>query len=1014
MEGSVFIPKEVYDPQREKAPIAKQYIRSHDDSAGRNKEEEDVVNQIEHLFEAEVWVWKYLSIRLPPTAFADEKASEDLRSRYVLETNFDELDEVARDESGKQKYLTKEQRHELWATGTFSVQSNKFPEQKHVWLITPLLIAGVENIRNSWYKGLAYTVNQFTIQTPARLLNTGENSFSIIGGVRYGFRAFRDIFNLLIGVPSTYPKYAEYEVEEKTQSALKTLLFKELQEDPAVPELYRSKADPSLVFHMSPWIHFNKTAKKLDIAFSRVNNSWSVERRALGKSLYDKYVADLSVIENETEAARNERLKAVKVRVADELVEMNTEQLLHAIHRDFKDKDEAETIVQHLLAVRAIFAVTAQADTEVQDKIARYREKLVKDYPIRSRIRSWLEKNVNKELDRLNAEYKWTVHERALKIFDEKGWKQQAFFLRFFLHKMRDQKFKEVVDKELKKLTLPVYTFTWHRHIWRPKNWIITRDPRTQYYSANKWEVTETNTKQWLWVWRNYYKRITTWWSNSLLLLVYSLLNSPFGLKALFYNKPFFPLKVLDSLTGEIKPDTHYKVLTFTERIRAIWLSVRKSRAQFESEPDTGFLGKTFVRQLNRLWNYVFKGMFGTTIWTVIQPTVTLLNVVASLVGIVTSVAWVPTVVTLVQLFRFVFYEPYFNRQPLFPLVGLLLKIVFGGAARSVLAIIAGLVAHPVAGVAITTGYSIKALARYMYDFVVYGLIIKPRARIPMQNRSFVARRIQGPGLSSGYFMQISPEDALLGLTVTLERMELDYFESSLTEIINEPTTNLNNIVYRVFGVFNLQLSGSTLQQRVYDNANRLRETLTNMLSTRRSKLPSISTEVIRLTKDDLAAAINTAEPVVTDYIKTRIFPFLKTDSAIQGFWNSYDVAPNDYYEMTKKLLQQTFGSSILQPLEDQDKNFVIQVKKMNLSGFVGMIKHADVKDHLENFSLKYEAYRDDEITSATPYLYSSYFSSFSPLSPQDHISPLHKSMKALRDWTNKDEDYNKYIRPIN
>lgn len=81
-----------------------------------------------------------------------------------------------------------------------------------------------------------------------------------------------------------------------------------------------------------------------------------------------------------------------------------------------------------------------------------------------------------------------------------------------------------------------------------------------------------------------------------------------------------------------------------------------------------------------------------------------------------------------------------------------------------------------------------------------------------------------------------------------------------------------------------------------------MRETLTDMLYARRSKLPSISTEVIRLTKDDLAAAINTAEPVVTDYIKTRIFPFLKTDTAIQGFWNSYDVAPNDYYELTKKV----------------------------------------------------------------------------------------------------------------
>lgn len=197
------------------------------------------------------------------------------------------------------------------------------------------------------------------------------------------------------------------------------------------------------------------------------------------------------------------------------------------------------------------------------------------------------------------------------------------------------------------------------------------------------------------------------------------------------------------------------------------------------------------------MWNYLFKGLFGTTIWTLIQPTATLLNFVVSFASIVTSVAWIPTVVTLVQLFRFIFYEPYFSRQPLFPLLGLLLKIVFGGAARSVLALVAGLVAHPIAGVSLTVGYSIKALVRYVYDFFMYVAIIKPRARIPMQNKSFVARRIQGPGLSSGYFMQISPEDALLGLAVRLEQIELDYFENHLLDIINEPTNNLNNIVYR-------------------------------------------------------------------------------------------------------------------------------------------------------------------------------------------------------------------------
>ncbi len=102
--------------------------------------------------------------------------------------------------------------------------------------------------------------------------------------------------------------------------------------------------------------------------------------------------------------------------------------------------------------------------------------------------------------------------------------------------------------------------------------------------------------------------------------------------------------------------------------------------------------------------------------------------------------------------------------------------------------------------------------------------------------------------------------------------------------------------------MFGLQLGyDSKVQSRVYDNANHLRETLSKMLYSRRSKLPSISTDVIRLTKEDLAAAINNAEPVVTEYIQNRIFPFLKP-AAIPGFWQSFDLAPNDYYELTKKV----------------------------------------------------------------------------------------------------------------
>jgi len=292
-------------------------------------------------------------------------------------------------------------------------------------------------------------------------------------------------------------------------------------------------------------IYSPQTARRLSIIFERANTSWNVERRAIGKALYEKYVTELPVIENETEAARNERLIAVKLRVADELVERNTELLLTAVRNEFKDQNEAEAIIQHLLAVRQVLMVTTQVDTEIQRQIAVYTNKLQKDYPIRSRIASWLQKNVSKEAERLGQQYQWEVHERLLKIFDDKGWEQQAFFLRFFLRKVRDGQFHKAVEKEyvnsrakkisgknvdndtyrLQKVKEPNHTFYWRRFIWRPKNWIIKRNEFDNRYYAEKVQTTETNTKQWFWVWRNYYERITTWWNNSLVVLVYSMLN---------------------------------------------------------------------------------------------------------------------------------------------------------------------------------------------------------------------------------------------------------------------------------------------------------------------------------------------------------------------------------------------------------------------------------------------------------------------------------------------------------
>jgi hypothetical protein len=94
------------------------------------------------------------------------------------------------------------------------------------------------------------------------------------------------------------------------------------------------------------------------------------------------------------------------------------------------------------------------------------------------------------------------------------------------------------------------------------------------------------------------------------------------------------------------------------ERINAVWLHVAKSRANFESKPDRGLIGKDSVRWLNKFWNYLIIGFIGTLLISVVQPTLTIVNVIASVGLVLTSLAWAPGVAILRYFSDILIYNP--------------------------------------------------------------------------------------------------------------------------------------------------------------------------------------------------------------------------------------------------------------------------------------------------------------------------------------------------------------------
>lgn len=195
----------------------------------------------------------------------------------------------------------------------------------------------------------------------------------------------------------------------------------------------------------------------------------------------------------------------------------------------------------------------------------------------------------------------------------------------------------------------------------------------------------------------------------------------------------------------------------------AIWKSVKQSRANFEAEQDTGILGKNFTRFFNRIWNYLFKGFLGTTIVATVFPTAVLVNHVITLALVATCVFWAPTYAFAVHAFENTIYD--FQKRQAFPLVVSFIRVIIYGFLQAQLSVLSAAVIHPTLSVTSAVWAWIRSGLSWVYDKLMYGVVIKNLARVPTSN-SFLARRVSGPDFMASYFYTMDYKYALLMLQV--------------------------------------------------------------------------------------------------------------------------------------------------------------------------------------------------------------------------------------------------------
>lgn len=183
---------------------------------------------------------------------------------------------------------------------------------------------------------------------------------------------------------------------------------------------------------------------------------------------------------------------------------------------------------------------------------------------------------------------------------------------------------------------------------------------------------------------------------------------SPVGLRALFCIEPFMPDLELSQVNGTLFPRKSSLTATLCSRLINLWRHISKSRTHFETKPDTGFIGKGFTRHLNRIWNYFFKGLFGTIILVVIFPLVCVTVILTSIFIAVTAVLWMPILTLAVQLTNAFVYDldcPEQNRNRFFVLFeAVVWKIGVLGCIQPLVALFVAAMVCPLIAVVILTG----------------------------------------------------------------------------------------------------------------------------------------------------------------------------------------------------------------------------------------------------------------------------------------------------------------------
>ena len=756
------------------------------------------------------------------------------------------------------KSFNKEILEQIWYDGKFQIESSQ-EGLPYTWKLSNFTVKGFNNIVLRYFKDIALSFKFFyTIKNrfDTSYLSTFSNSFYC--SFYHLYMTIKLLLNSLIGIPM----YSDNTYE----------LSRRIKKDD-LKRFIQSKPE----FNFKLYLVKNKN--KIYEFDSKFKNEW--ENKILPLKLKEY---------------KSQKLHKNQILINIDKDEKNYFMKYLSESPEFKKlKKDFPNLEQFLISQQIINDENFSVEEEYNKNYDKFINELNKN-SIRVLCSDW---KMDK-IEQYEISQKKEKDIKLNKIITQKIEDKKDPYLIYNFNYKSKKDFPDKLNKLKKEEKNPLLNFRAKRLLKKPYEIVTSKDYKDKtYYSLNKVRFYYVKSDFCFWrIWLFLIKLFTTFWNYNYRVFN-QMINSMFGIKALFKFELYTDLYI-DSSTGIISDSG--RTYTFPRSVSNLIIWVFDSREKFEKSPDTGILSKNSSRIFNLILNYIIRLTIFGLLLIILYPSLIIINIIICLGLIIISPIAAPLWVLLDYIFSIIIYNRY-DKIQLFNIIRIILFEFLFRTIFQFLFCSISLIFQPILSIFFLFYSQIHFILRYIYDFFFY-LILKYLGKIPLTD-SCIAWRISGPHLFRERFYDISNKDLINLVIAEVEKMVLNEHVKKIREKLNEP----KNIFYQVQNVYGIIKLNISLNDEILRSINYYEDLLNKQLK-KEDKFPSLSPYIkIKFSEERLNIVKNMIESYLRNYTD-------KNDLSFEI--NKYE--EKQYEQLTEKILKNIFGNDILQTLDDIDK----------------------------------------------------------------------------------------------